>query len=161
MLRHGSPRPESEFLSRRHHVCAVPCTRGWEAWARLSRPSRLSAPSRKGLWGGPRKNRQTPAAGRSPSAGRDGSQVPSSLLPPSPPSQQQLKGWDLPSCPGEPQLRLLLFRPGPGGHRWPPQASAAASGSGGATSSWLLHRLPSSKNRLPTSKEAGRMSQGT
>ena len=38
----------------------------------------------------------------------EGSQVPSSLLPPSPPSKQQLQGWDLPSCSGEPQLSAPL-----------------------------------------------------
>ena len=86
---------------------------------------------------------------------------PAPSCPPRLPPSNSLKGWDLPSCPGEPQLHLLLFRPGPGGHRWPSQASTAASGSGGVTSSWLLHRLPSSKNRLRTSKEAGRMSHGT
>lgn len=65
---------------------------------------------------------------------------PSAQLP-SPPSQQQLKGWDPHGCPSEP-VRLLLSRPGPGGRGWPPQASAATYGSGGATSSWLLQDFP-------------------
>ena len=65
---------------------------------------------------------------------------PSAQLP-SPPSQQQLKGWDSHSCPGEP-VRLFLSRPGPGGRGWPPQASAATYGSGGVTSSWLLQDFP-------------------
>lgn len=65
---------------------------------------------------------------------------PSAQLP-SPPSQQQLKGWDPHGCPGEP-VRLLLSHPELGGRGWPPQASAATYGSGGATSSWLLQDFP-------------------
>lgn len=150
--RHGCPQPRARAPEPPSRLCAAPCTRGWGGVGQtLSRPRVLGAPSLKGLWRGSRENRQTSGCRQEPICWQRRKPSPQLLLP-SPPSNNSCRAGTYPAASGEPQLSAPL--PSQAWGSWvAPSSLLQQLGSGGAILLLVfLHRLPSSKNRLPISR---------